>query len=275
MSKNKLDALLTPTVSKTPEDWSVVLDKRQPKILTLDIETSPNVSYTWGLWNQNVGISQIIESTRMISFAAKWHHQKKTFFYSEHHNSRKEMIQAAWDLLNEADILVTYNGINFDVKHLQREFVSIGMTPPSPFKNVDLLRVIKGQFRFPSNKLDYVSQAIGIGQKVKHEGQELWNLVLSGDEKAWGRMKRYNIQDVKLTESLFDFLGPWIKSPHIPHMGLWMGERTCYRCGSDNLVQDGFGHTNATVYARLQCHDCGGWNRLNVVKGRTETKPLR
>jgi hypothetical protein len=30
-----------------------------PKIATLDIETCPLESYTWGLWKQNVGLNQI------------------------------------------------------------------------------------------------------------------------------------------------------------------------------------------------------------------------
>lgn len=274
MSKKKLETILELTKPEKTQSIAEAIKPRLPKILTIDIETSPNVAYTWGLWNQNVGINQILDSTRMISFASKWYGKKQVEFYSEHHNGHADMVRAAWNLLNEADIVVSYNGISFDIKHLQREFLMLGLTPPSPFKNVDLLRVIKSQFKFPSNKLDYVSQTIGIGNKVKHEGQELWNLVLSGDDKAWQRMKKYNIQDVKLTESLFDFLGSWIKT--MPHVGLWTQvERSCHRCGSDNLIQDGFGHTAATVYARLHCQDCGAWNRLNVQHGRTYTKALR
>lgn len=274
MTKNKLDALLVPTKSAEVEPWQIALKPRLPKILTIDIETSPNVAYVWGLWDQNVSLSQLREASRMISFAAKWYGEKKVSFYSEHHNGRKEMVQAAWDMINEADIVISYNGISFDMKHLNREFITFGLTPPSPHKNVDLLRVVRSEFKFPSNKLDYVSQALGVGEKMKHEGQELWNSVLAGDEKAWNRMKKYNIQDVKLTESLFEFLGPWVKK--MPHIGLWTQEtRCCYRCGSVDLAQDGFGHTTVTVYARLHCNACGAWNRLNVVKGRTETKPLR
>jgi len=274
MTRNKLDALLVPTKIAEPAAWQIALKPRLPKILTIDIETSPHTAYVWGLWDQNVSLSQLQESSRVISFAAKWHDSTKVIFFSEHHNTRQEMIKAAWELLNEADVIVSYNGISFDMKHLNREFITSGLTPPSPYKNVDLLRVVRNEFKFPSNKLDYVSNALGIGKKMKHEGQELWNRALQGEPKAWNTMRKYNIQDVRLTESLFDFLGPWIKT--MPHIGLWTQEtRCCYRCGSTNLVQDGFGHTTVTVYARLQCHDCGAWNRLNVVKGRTETKSLR
>jgi predicted RecB family nuclease len=32
----------------------------------------------------------------------------------------------------------------------------------------------------------------------------------AGDESAWKRMRAYNKQDVRLTESLFDEFRPWI-----------------------------------------------------------------
>lgn len=266
-----LEALLTPTqpangVSKDAPQG------RLPKILTIDIETSPNISYTWGLWQQNVSLSQLIQSSRVLCFAAKWHDEKKTTFYSEHELGHQAMIEAAWNLLNDADIVVSYNGPAFDIKHLQREFVQAGMTPPSPFKNVDLLRTARSQFKFPSNKLDYVGQVLGLGEKVKHAGFELWIKVMAGDDKAWQEMKKYNVQDVKLTEVLFDYLGPWIKG--MPHIGLWTGQRCCSKCGGQDLRHDGFVHSGASVYARLQCQSCGAWNRATTREGKTEIKPL-
>lgn len=271
MKNNNLKLLRTTT---KPSVIETLLKPRMPRILTIDIETSPNLAYVWGLYNQNVSLSQLQDSTRVISFAAKWYGENKVLFFSEHHNSRSEMIKAAWDLLNEADIVISYNGISFDVKHLQREFLTAGLTPPSPFKNVDLLRTVRSEFKFPSNKLDYVSQAIGIGEKIKHEGQELWNLVLAGDKKAWEKMKKYNIQDVKLTESLFDHLGAWIKS--MPHLSLWTREpHACHRCNSKDLIQNGFGHTASAVYVRLHCQACGAWNRGITSMGKTYTRAMK
>ena len=42
------------------------------KILLLDIETAPNKVYTWGLWNQNIGLSQIIQEGYLLCWGAKW-----------------------------------------------------------------------------------------------------------------------------------------------------------------------------------------------------------
>ena len=43
-----------------------------PKILVLDIETAPCLGYFWNIWNTNIGISQIVNTSKMICFAAKW-----------------------------------------------------------------------------------------------------------------------------------------------------------------------------------------------------------
>ena len=42
------------------------------KILLLDIETAPNLAHVWGLWNQNVGITQIVTAGYTLCWSAKW-----------------------------------------------------------------------------------------------------------------------------------------------------------------------------------------------------------
>ena len=53
------------------------------KILAIDIETSPNLADVWGLWQQNVSLNQLRESTRMLCFAAQWQGSKRITFASE------------------------------------------------------------------------------------------------------------------------------------------------------------------------------------------------
>lgn len=231
------------------------------RVLYLDIETSPIEAYTWGLWQQNVAINQIIKPTQMLSFAAKWRGKKNKLFFSTHHNGQAEMREAAHNLLDEADVLVTFNGLKFDVPHLKREFVEAGMTPPSPWKDLDLCNVVKRQFRFPSNKLQYVSTALGLDGKVQHSGFSLWTDCLAGDEKAWAQMRKYNIQDVVLLEELHDRIMPYIHNH--PHYGLHTDpdKQTCARCGSTKLQRRGWAYTGLGKYRRYQCTGCGGWSR--------------
>lgn len=179
------------------------------KILLLDIETTPMKVYAWGLFDQNISIDQIIESTEMLCFGARWLGTKKVIFKSVHHDGKKAMLEELHRLMDEADMLVGWNSAAFDHKHINREFLENGMTPPSTVKDLDLMSVTKSNFLFPSNKLDYVAQKLGVGAKVKHSGFRLWIDCMNGDNNAWKEMKKYQIQDVNLLAELYDILLPW------------------------------------------------------------------
>jgi|LauGreDrversion4_2_1035121.scaffolds.fasta_scaffold94886_3 uncharacterized protein YprB with RNaseH-like and TPR domain len=182
------------------------------KILLLDIETTPMQVYAWGLWDQNISIDQIIKSTEMLCFGARWLGEKKVIFKSVHHDGKEAMLKELHSLMDQADLLVGWNSAAFDHKHINREFLEAGMAPPSPVKDLDLMSITKANFLFPSNKLDYVAQKLGVGAKVKHSGFSLWIKCMEGDDKAWAEMKKYQIQDVNLLVELYDILSPWFIS---------------------------------------------------------------
>lgn len=225
------------------------------KILHIDIETAPNIAHVWGLWKQNIGINQILDSGYVMCFAAKWHESKRIQFYKC--DKKKTMLNAAWDLLSEADAVVHYNGKNFDIPTLNKEFIENGYMPPDPYHQIDLLQVARSQFRFPSNKLDYVAKALGLDGKVQHKGHELWIECMAGDKKAWKEMERYNKQDVQLLEDVYNHMLPWIKG-HPNHFLYADTDRPiCPNCGSDRIVKKGIEHTTACSYQRYRCKECG------------------
>lgn len=230
------------------------------KILLFDIETTPISAYTWGLWKQDIGINQIQASTEVMCFGAKWYGSKKTIFKSVHHDGKQAMLDEIHALMDEADALVGWNSASFDVKHLNREFIENGMLPPSPHKDIDLMKVVKSQFKFPSNKLDYVAQKLGVGAKVKHSGFDLWLKCMAGNSKAWAEMKKYQVQDVELLVELYEKLLPWIAShPDRPlHDDM---EDGCVNCASMNLERRGYAVSSTGKYQRYQCQDCGKWQR--------------
>lgn len=243
------------------------------KILFLDLETSPNLAYVWGLFNQNISINQMVNSTEVLCFGARWYGEKKVIFKSVHHDGKKEMLDALWALVNEADVLVGWNSQSFDSKHIKRELLENGYTPPSPYKELDLMRVVRSQFKFPSNKLDYVSQKLGVGAKVKHSGFDLWVACMAGDNKAWTEMKKYQIQDVNLLIDLYEKLLPWIKNH--PHQGLYAEDGTCCtNCGSKDLERRGVARTTTSTYQRYQCKNCGKWVRGVTAIKNTDTRSI-
>lgn len=231
------------------------------KILNIDIETAPNKVYAWGLFNQDISINQIEEPGYTMCFAAKWRGEDEVMFYSMYEYDYFDMIKAAHTLLDEADVVVHYNGTKFDMPTLNREMLLEGMSPPSPYHQVDLLKVVKKCFRFPSNKLDYISRALGLSGKVSHKGMELWKECMEGDELAWGKMEEYNKQDVLLLDSLYDILLPWVSMP--TNVGLYedTDRPLCPSCGSTKLTKQGTRKTKTQEYQQYRCKDCGSWHR--------------
>lgn len=246
------------------------------KVLYLDIETSPNVADVWGLWNQNVGLTQLKQSSRIIGFAYRWRGKGKARWIGEYNretgllSDQDQMIQKIHKLLDEADVVVTYNGDKFDLKVLNTSFVLAGLTPPSPCLSLDLYKTISRCFKFPSKKLAYVADVLIGDTKISNGGHVLWRHCLDPEvdevtrRKAWALMARYCRQDVDLLEPLHDVLTPWIVGT--TNFALLNESLTgCKRCGSENLKKRGYSHTSTRTYQRYQCGDCGGWSRGSKV----------
>lgn len=242
----------------------------EPKILVIDIETAPASGYIWKLFDVNISLSQLIDTSKVICFAAKWYGEKKVIFSSNQEDTHKKMIKKAWDLFNEADAVIGYNSKNFDCKILNKEFILEGLPPPTSYKHIDLLQTIRQNFKFMSNKLDHVSQELGIGKKTSHQGFELWQACMNNDSKAWKLMKKYNINDVKLTEELYDKVKPWLKTTfnHNEHTN----DVVCPNCGSTDLMKNGKYLSPNRAYQKYTCRSCFAHSKSNIsIKTKVET----
>lgn len=230
------------------------------RILILDIETAPTQAFVWGVWDQNVAMNQIIKPGYILSFAAKWLDEKAIYYRDLVTYGQDVMLGEIHDMLSEADIVISYNGKKFDIPTLNREFLLLGMNPPANYKQIDLLPIVRRQFKFPHNKLDYVAQALGLGGKLKHAGFDMWIGCMKGDVASWDMMKEYNREDVQITERLYNRIRPWINNH--PNVGLHEDkEHVCPICGGIHVQKRGFTYTSAGKYQRYQCNDCGGWSR--------------
>jgi len=235
----------------------------------IDIETAPHLASVWGLWNQNIGLNQLLEAGYTLCYAAQWHGSREIMFDSVHKSSAKAMVKSAHKLLDEADAVCHWNGEKFDIPTLNKEFLLHGLNPPAPYKQIDLLKTARRKFRLASNKLDYVAQALGLGSKTHHKGHKLWLDVMNGDEAAWKVMERYNKQDVRLLSAVYDRLLPWVVN-HPNHASFGDGEE-CPKCGGHHYQRRGHAVTTTRRYAKLQCRDCGTWFRSsNCEPGRAQ-----
>lgn len=249
---------------------------KNPKILVFDIETAPNLGYIWGKYEQNV--IDYDNEWYMLCFAAKWLNKKQVITsklsdYKMFNRDKKndlEVVKALWTLLDEADVVITHNGDSFDIKKANARFVYHGLNAPSSYKTIDTKKLAKKYFKFNSNKLDDLGKHFGIGEKVKHEGFELWLKCMEGNKKAWNDMIRYNKQDVVLLEKLYKKLLPWITNH--PNVGIYQGkEYACPNCGSNKVQRQGFKYTKSNVYQRWQCQECFSWSQS--IKSETIIKP--
>lgn len=247
------------------------MKQTKAKILLFDIETSPNLSYVWGKWEQN--ILSVKENWYMISFCAKWLDKKQILCHSlpDYSGYKKDktndhkLVVELWKLFNQADIIIAHNGDEFDIKKANALFLKHGLKPPTPYKTVDTKKVAKKYFRFDSNSLDDLGQYLQLGRKLKHPGFDLWLGCMVGDSSAWNLMVRYNKQDVTLLEKVYLTMLPWMTNH--PNLNLLHDTlHSCPNCGSDKLQSRGFVMTRTAKYQRYQCQDCGSWHRGSGVK---------
>jgi hypothetical protein len=181
------------------------------------------------------------------------------------------MVARSHEIYDQADYIVTYNGARFDNSWLRAVWAEAGLNPPSPWRDVDLYRTVR-KFNWPSRKLAFVCQQLGLDLKTDPGGFATWDHILRGTPeqqvKARNRMVKYCKNDVLITTQLYDRLLPWIDGLNVPlfdsggnDTGTSQGVASCTRCGGSKIHSRGWAYATATRYKRFQCKDCGGWMR--------------
>lgn len=247
-----------PTWDKFLEAAGVIGDSA--KILLLDIETAPNRAYFWGkTWKVNINPDWIDADGYILCWTAKWLGDKDATFVRLRDRKHKLLLAPIHELLNQAHAVVHYNGASFDIPTLQKEFLTHGFTPPSPYKQVDLLLAVRDGFNYPNNKLDYICRSLDLGEKLRHEGPQLWMRCMKDDPEAWQKMEEYNRRDVELLEKLYKRLLPWIKRH--PNRAALAGVQICPSCGSGDIGRDGTYTASQLKYEQWKCGSCGVYFR--------------
>lgn len=240
------------------------------RILFLDIETAPSLGWVWGKWQQDV--IEFQETWYLLSFAYKWSDSDKIYVcalpdfpeYKKSLDNDFYLVEQLWGVMDEADIIIAHNGDSFDIKKANARFVTHGFAPPSSFKTVDTLKLARKYFKFESNKLTDLGQALEVGEKSVHTGFKLWKGCMQGDKDSWATMKKYNAQDVRLLEQIYFKLRPWAVTH--PDLNLYSKADACPTCQSENVQRRGFAYAKSVVRQRFQCTDCGTWYSGKVVK---------
>lgn len=239
----------------------------EPRVLFFDIETAPNLSFVWGHFDQTV--IKHVRPWHILCIAWQWKGETDVSAlglcdfpgYDEDPHNDLAISEVLWGLFDEADVVVAHNGDKFDIRKVNSRFLMHGLGRPSPVQSVDTLKILRRSFAFNTNRLDSVGAELEIGRKVKHEGFKLWESCMSGDEGAWDRMKKYNLQDIRLLVELYIRLLPWMDTH--PNLAL-IGDRpwACTKCGGDGpFVARKWKHTRTRSYRQFQCKQCGGYSK--------------
>lgn len=229
-----------------------------PRVVLIDIETSPNRGYTWGKYEQDV--IRIDRGWQLLCFAYKELGKAGTRVVARpdfRDKSDRSLVKAAWKVLNDADVVIGHNIDGFDNRKLRAKFVEHGFAPPKTYKTIDTLKIARGQFAFTSNKLGDLAQTLRLGRKLRTGGVDLWFDCMEGDPKAWDRMRRYNAQDVVLLERVYEQLKSWY--PSHPNLALYEDRPGCPVCSSLKVQRRGAQVLRARKVARFHCQGCGHW----------------
>lgn len=224
------------------------------RVLFLDIETKPAVVHAWKLFDQNIGLNQVVDPGGTMCFGALWEGCSELLFHADWIDGHAGMIEAAYRLLREAETVVTYNGDKFDLPKLRGEFLLADLPPLPPNISIDLHKTMK-KFGLLSSKLAFVGPLLTGEGKEGHEGHTLWVKVMAGDAEAQATMERYCRQDVRLLERVYGRVLPYLGKGKPAARAA--PPPSCGACGSSKTQRRGRKRTREGLVRLFQCMACG------------------
>jgi DNA polymerase elongation subunit (family B) len=231
-----------------------------PKVLLFDIETSPMLCYSWGLFKPMLHHDNIVEDWNIICWSAKWLYHDKVFGdvltpKEAVRRDDKRITKSLWKVLNEADIIIGHNGQRFDLRKSNARFLVHQLPPPLPYQIIDTLKESRRHFGHSSHRLDYLGQLLVNKEKVETDFS-LWKRCMDGDDEALSYMHKYCDQDVLLLEEVYMEIRPWIKQHPNFAVHTDADEKCCPSCGSTDLTYEGYYATPANKYNAFRCNNC-------------------
>jgi hypothetical protein len=186
-----------------PEDRPWI--RQKPRNLYIDIEVgyaSVNV-FDLRVRGEYIPASHIEKPRYIICWSAGWVGEKSPIISAcvspraaiKHDDSK--ILPPLLYLMERADIISGQNVDQYDRKEINARMVYNDLTPVRGYKIMDSLKMLRKDYRFMSNTLDYISQVFGFRPKMAMSDKD-WLAIARGDEKALRKMEKYNRNDVKI-----------------------------------------------------------------------------
>ena len=236
------------------------------KRLFFDIETSPNVVLSWNVgYKIKLDYANIVEERAIICIGYKFAGDSSVNVLSwDNERSDRALLGKFIDILASADECIGHNIDRFDLAWIKTRCLFHKLPPFPIVKTADTLKWARRQYRFNSNRLDYIADFLGIGRKIRTEFGLWKEVVLDRNREALAKMKNYCAGDVALLEKVWERLSPdapvGIHAGRQAHNDKW----SCPRCATENVGPFQRCVTAAgTVQMKMKCRDCGGYYRIS------------
>lgn len=219
------------------------------KILFWDIEAS-NLQADFGI-TLAFGYKYLGESDAKVLCLSDFK------LYRKDRVNDRELVEAAYEILLNADMWCTYYGTRFDQKFIQARLLyhNLGVLPPIP--HVDLYDQAR-KLALHSRRLGNLGEFLSLrGEKTVLSGP-VWIRAVAGDRDAMEYVREHCLRDVLLLEEAYLRLRPlMVRHPRITLSSL----EPCRVCGG-RVIRRGYsllvrGERRRKI--RVQCTACGAW----------------
>lgn len=193
----------------------------------------------------------------------KWYGEKgvHTIKYTGGRDDRS-LCKAMAQLIEEADMVVTWNGKDFDMRFLQTRMLKhrLGYLPPVPHE--DGLLTARKSLKM-RRSLDNVAKFFKFKNQKTPVSFDEWFEAGLGDKKALSYVIDHCEKDVLVLEEAYKLLGPLSKV----HPNVAKDSNLCPFCGKGKLQKRGFLYALRHYRIRYHCR-CGRWSSSAPIRLR-------
>ena len=169
--------------------------------------------------------------------------------------SDKPLVAAAWDVLAQADMWVTYFGKGFDLKFLNTRILDAGLSPLPPTPHVDLYFTAKHHLKLSSNRLANVQDFLNLPTAKTPLTKRVWRQAQAGHVPSIRYIITHCEKDVLVLEEAYEKLKPYVRQhPALGRIG------SCRVCRGTHLQRRGPVVSKRGNLYRVACVDCGHWD---------------
>lgn len=228
------------------------------KRLFFDIETSYAQGWFWrASYKTSISTDQILKDSAIICICYKWEGENKVYSLEWKKGDDSKLIKDFLKVILEADEVVGHNSDKFDLKRFRTRCLMNGVKSLPQFKSIDTLKIVRSNFSFDSNRLDYLGQKLSHGGKIKTD-INLWHDIIQRNcPKAMAKMVKYCKRDVSLLEKVYIDIAGYAKPKTNVAVSCGNDKWDCPHCGSiDSKMSRYYVSAAGIKKVGMQCKDC-------------------